>query len=134
MRANLKLILFSILTIAIDQLSKFFVLKYFGSISTINPYGGFSVAIPGINIALVTLLALAAFVVLLFFVDRKAIRTIAFSLVLAGTLSNLTDRILHSGVVDFINLKIWPTFNLADSAIVIGIGLLILRELRRKEN
>ena len=37
---------------------------------------------------------------------------------------------LQGRVVDFIHFHFWPTFNLADSAIVIGVGLLILHELR----
>jgi signal peptidase II len=50
--------------------------------------------------------------------------------VLAGTLGNLTDRIRHGYVVDFVSVGIgdtrWPTFNVADSVLVIGIGLLVL--------
>jgi signal peptidase II len=48
-------------------------------------------------------------------------------LILAGLLGNLIDRIIHGFVVDFIDLKFWPVFNLADSLIVIGaIWLIIL--------
>lgn len=49
--------------------------------------------------------------------------------ILAGTLGNLTDRLRHGYVVDFVSVGIgelrWPTFNVADSAIVVGIGLLV---------
>jgi signal peptidase II len=58
------------------------------------------------------------------------------SLVLAGAAGNLCDRILWGRVTDFLELYIgeyhWPTFNIADSAIVIGSGLLILDMLRPK--
>jgi signal peptidase II len=50
--------------------------------------------------------------------------------VLAGTLGNLTDRLRLGYVVDFISVGIgdtrFPTFNVADSAVVVGIGLLVL--------
>ena len=55
-----------------------------------------------------------------------------------GGIGNLIDRVarapggLQGRVVDFIHFHFWPTFNLADSAIVIGVGLLILSELRAR--
>ncbi len=51
---------------------------------------------------------------------------ITLPLIGGGGISNVIDRILHSGsVIDFIDLKYWPVFNLADSAIVIGVFLII---------
>ncbi|MGB3112845.1 MAG: signal peptidase II, partial [Candidatus Omnitrophota bacterium] len=41
-------------------------------------------------------------------------------LILAGTLGNLTDRLRFGHVVDFIDLRVWPVFNFADSFITIG--------------
>lgn len=59
---------------------------------------------------------------------------VALGLILGGALGNLTDRILRgpgvSGrVVDFIDLQVWPVFNLADSAIVIGAIVMVLSGL-----
>lgn len=56
----------------------------------------------------------------------------AFGLILGGTLGNLVDRLQPSlgGVTDFINVSFWPTFNLADSAITIGVITFILYLLR----
>ena len=45
---------------------------------------------------------------------------IAFSLILGGAMGNLFDRIVYGYVVDFIDFRIWPVFNIADSAITIG--------------
>jgi signal peptidase II len=51
-------------------------------------------------------------------------------LVIAGGLSNLADRLMHDGVIDFILISwgewSWPVFNLADAAIVIGAGLMMI--------
>jgi signal peptidase II len=60
----------------------------------------------------------------------------AFSLILGGAAGNVFDRILHGRVTDFLELYAgeyhWPTFNVADSAIVIASGLLVLDLLRPK--
>ncbi len=56
-------------------------------------------------------------------------------LVLGGALGNAFDRILNGGgVTDFINFHFWPVFNVADSAISIGVVLLIAGYLIRKPN
>ncbi len=52
----------------------------------------------------------------------------ALVLILSGATGNLIDRIIFGCIIDFINLKIWPIFNLADGFIVIGaISILILQ-------
>ena len=53
--------------------------------------------------------------------------------IISGTVANLWDRIFRGGVIDFIDLKIWPIFNLADIFITVGaillfIDLIILRK------
>jgi signal peptidase II len=56
------------------------------------------------------------------------------TLILGGAIGNVLDRVLHHSVTDFIDFYIgthhWYTFNLADSAIVVGAGLVILELLR----
>jgi len=58
---------------------------------------------------------------------------VALALIMGGALSNLFDRIRQGRVLDFLDVYWrdyhWPTFNLADSAIVVGAGLLVLRVL-----
>lgn len=54
----------------------------------------------------------------------------ALALQLGGALGNLADRLRFGYVVDFFDFRFWPVFNVADMAIVFGIGLLIL-ELTR---
>ena len=50
----------------------------------------------------------------------------AVSLLLGGTIGNLIDRLAYGSVVDFIDFRIWPVFNVADSAVTISIVLLII--------
>ena len=45
---------------------------------------------------------------------------IAFSLILGGAIGNLIDRTFYGHVIDFIDFRVWPVFNVADSAITIG--------------
>ncbi|MCP4663375.1 MAG: signal peptidase II [bacterium] len=60
---------------------------------------------------------------------------IALALVLGGAVGNLLDRIISGGVTDFVDFYIgtyhWHTFNVADTAISIGIGLMILGAFRQ---
>jgi len=51
---------------------------------------------------------------------------VAVGLVLGGALGNLVDRIVRGRVVDFITLTHWPTFNLADGCITVGVILLVV--------
>lgn len=51
----------------------------------------------------------------------------AFSLILAGALGNLIDRVRFGYVIDFLDFRIWPVFNIADSAITVGIILILIK-------
>ena len=61
---------------------------------------------------------------------KTTIFTLAISMVIVGALSNLIDRFALGFVVDYINIFIWPIFNLADCLIVAGIGIYLLSELK----
>lgn len=50
---------------------------------------------------------------------------ISLGLQLGGAISNLADRIRVGHVIDFIQVRYWPVFNLADCAIVVGVALLV---------
>jgi signal peptidase II len=62
---------------------------------------------------------------------RHPLLALAVGLVLGGALGNLADRLfrghgfLNGAVVDFVDLRVWPVFNLADAAITIGCLLLV---------
>jgi signal peptidase II len=52
---------------------------------------------------------------------------VAFSLILGGAIGNLIDRICYGHVIDFIDFRVWPVFNIADSAITIGAGIILFK-------
>jgi len=84
---------------------------------------------------LLSSLALAGVATLLWTLDQSsAVVSAGLAMILGGALGNLIDRIQGGGVVDFLYFAVrdyyWPAFNLADSAIVVGGGLLLLHMLR----
>jgi signal peptidase II len=56
--------------------------------------------------------------------------TIATGLLIGGAMGNLYDRICYGTVIDFLDFRIWPVFNVADMGIVIGAGLLAIFLIR----
>lgn len=80
----------------------------------------------------------AVFSILLIYLNLKnskarhtALSLVALSLILGGALGNLCDRLIFGYVIDFIDLRVWPVFNLADSAISAGAVLLAIQILRK---
>jgi signal peptidase II len=88
---------------------------------------------PG-RLGIVSLLTAAAVVWMLVHFARSGSRHVLFpvalGLLVGGSISNLADRVRDGHVTDFIHISHWPTFNLADSFIVIGVGLLALGLVR----
>jgi signal peptidase II len=78
--------------------------------------------------AVIALTGIAIAWMLLFFArsgSRHPVLPVALGLVIGGSLSNLLDRVRLGYVTDFLDLRYWPAFNLADSFIVIGVGILL---------
>lgn len=77
----------------------------------------------------IVLTAFAIGALMLFFAHsgrRHPLLPAAVGLVLGGSASNLIDRLRLGHVTDFLDLDYWPAFNLADTFIVVGVGLLFL--------
>lgn len=58
---------------------------------------------------------------------------VSLGLQLGGALGNLTDRLVRGSVVDFLDFKIWPVFNVADSCIVVGVAILAFYLMREEQ-
>jgi len=108
----------------------FFKLRY-----SENPGVAFGMLqqVPGGRLWL-TLLAVVAFVLVIFYLrstEAKATRMhVALGLVGGGALGNVIDRVVYGRVTDFIvwHYKVheWPAFNIADAALCVGVGLMVL--------
>ncbi len=73
--------------------------------------------------------AIAVTCVLYFFEDIKELGKLSFvsaSLIFGGAIGNLIDRIRFGYVVDFLDLRWWPVFNVADIALTVGVSLLFI--------
>jgi signal peptidase II len=87
-------------------------------------FGLFASATP-----IVTVLTAVAVAWMLYFFARSGARhpvlPVALGLLIGGSASNLIDRVRLGHVTDFIDLRFWPAFNLADSFIVVGVAILL---------
>jgi signal peptidase II len=122
--------------LVVDQLSKWLVVSH----ATDLPYrvaGGIRIAIfhnygvsfsqfeqGGNVVKVVVALVTVAICLAWLYVPRRFIWPLAF--VVGGSVGNLVDRLRWGYVVDFISLPHWPTFNVADAAIVIGVAVAAL--------
>lgn len=139
------LIVSLVLVIAADLTSKLLVLKI------INPYGLWLTNKIGLQLAfnqglafglgksiIAFTLSILITVVLLFLTFRLIFKTtpnriiiIALGMILGGAIGNIIDRSINGQVTDFIAIGPWPNFNLADSAIVIGVISLLWQEFNK---
>ncbi len=142
--------------LVLDQATKLLVIKYLPLYGTVPVIPGFfeltHVRNPGAAFGILSgahgswrtafflVVSLAALAVIAMLVRRIADRLslAAFSLIAGGAAGNLIDRVRFGEVVDFFNVYIWkgvayldpwPTFNIADSAITVGVGLLVVEML-----
>jgi signal peptidase II len=120
------------------------VAGFFDLTSVRNPGGSWSLLADApveLRLALFVGVALIGIAIGLVFLIRlepgARLAGAALGLVLGGALGNLVDRLVHGGVVDFLDFVVfgyaWPTFNLADSFIVVGVLLLLIEGRRRAD-
>ncbi len=143
-RRDLVFTAIALLVVAADQLSKWWIVSNLALGETLVDYGFFRIirvqntgAAFGIfqgHPLVFTIIDFVGIAVFLFmvlfmsrrwpFLDRMWVRS-GIGLVLGGTVGNLVDRLRVGHVTDFLDVKIWPTFNVADSAITVGVIILI---------
>ncbi len=126
--------------IAADQLTKLIVaseLSLDDGLHVLGPFSIHHVQNSGIAFGLfasatpvvTALTAIAVGWMLVFFArsgSRHPVLPVALGLLIGGSTSNLIDRIRLGHVTDFLDLRYWPAFNLADSFIVVGVGILFV--------
>ena len=136
---NVLFFLTALLIVAADQFSKIWVRSYpeeqsifdagFFRIIHIHNTGAAFGLFQGHSFTL-TIVALVGVVVILLYVLLvyrhspyldNAVNRLALGLVLGGTAGNLIDRLSFGYVTDFIDFSFWPAFNIADSAITVGV-------------
>ena len=133
-------------TFLIDQITKYFGHKIFYykvtsffNIAFSKNYGttfGFFQCYPCWTHRIIFLMIAVIFVFAVFLLTqaKKTSERIAYSMIVGGALGNIVDRLSYGYVIDFLQFHYqrwyYPVFNFADAFIVIGIGILILFQLR----
>jgi signal peptidase II len=139
--------------VVLDQLSKWAVLSafapgerlaltgFFNLVLAFNKGAAFSflAGAPGWQTPLFIGVAVVAIVIVSVLLARSPTDWLVcagLALILGGALGNVIDRLRYGQVVDFLDLHLygwhWPAFNVADSAITIGAGLLVYESLFRR--
>ncbi|WP_062282705.1 signal peptidase II [Neomoorella mulderi] len=132
-------LLLAALVLGIDQLSKYIIRANFQpneSLPVINSvfhltyvnnpgaaFGLLAYKTP-VFVSVTLLVAVIILVAYRFLPPGRILLRLALALMLGGALGNLIDRLRFGYVVDFLDFRIWPVFNLADIAIVSGVILL----------
>jgi signal peptidase II len=113
--------------IVVDQASKWLVTTLAPEWIYRNTGIAFSLALPKWAIAVVFLILIGtALYYWISWTPAERYRlALPLGLIAGGAISNAIDRVAHGAVLDFINLRVWPVFNLADTALVIGTLLLL---------
>ena len=152
----MKFLLFLTLPLyVLDQVTKYFVLKYvdpdepriivsgfFALVHVTNTGAAFG-SLKGYNLFFV-ILSFGALIFIGSLIVRARTpdiwRDVAIALLLAGVLGNLTDRLLHGHVIDFLLLDLqvwpahpWPAFNVADSCICIAVVCFVIHSFRQNK-
>jgi len=142
------------LTLVLDQASKLAVLANFAPYEDVVPVTGFFSLVhwhntgaafslfadqPGWQRGFFIALALVASAVILHLLRKtrgQPLFCAGLALILGGALGNVIDRVAYGHVVDFLLFHYagwhWPAFNVADSGITVGAGLIIWDSLRKK--
>lgn len=134
-RGRLVFLAVSLLVFAADRITKSLVVASIPANSEVGPYFGvlwiqhlqnpcaaFSLCGPS-SIAFLLISLVVAVAILLYEFQQvgQGWIHVVLGLVLGGTAGNGYDRLLHGSVTDFLALHWWPTFNVADSAITLGV-------------
>jgi len=82
------------------------------------------------------IISFAAIIFVINLIVRNVYSLTGLSMILGGAIGNLIDRLINGKVVDFIDFSIgsfhWPAFNVADSALTVGIGIIIFKSIFKK--
>lgn len=118
-----------IVVLKLDPFQDVWVIKNVFSLTCVHNYGAAFGILQSQSLLLITL---SAAVILYVWINRKKLAGYSklfqqgLALALGGSLGNLVDRIRLGYVIDFLDFQVWPVFNIADIAIVTGVGLVII--------
>ena len=135
----LSLALVTVAAVVADQVTKHIVSSQLALDEEIAVIGPFSIhhvqnsgiafgLFPDATVAVIVLTTVAVGWMLVFFARagaRHPVLPVALGLLLGGSISNLADRVRLGHVTDFLDVRYWPAFNIADVCIIVGVVLLV---------
>ncbi len=104
-------------------------LIFFRDVSVLNDRMFFGIA--GSNIIGIIFAALVILLILRFIQRLEGYEIIFAEIVLAGGITNILERLFSGGVIDYIYLKPFPSFNISDALIVFGLASLIFLRIKK---
>ncbi len=146
--SKFKLTVIILIIILFDQLTKFFIVQnfYLGESAAVienifhityitNTGTAFGMLQKYGSILLIfSIIAIILISILVFKQKTHSLtHSLALSLILGGAFGNLFDRIFRGEIIDFLDFRIWPIFNIADSAITVGIAILFIHSITAKK-
>lgn len=126
MKINIKLFFVFLFLISLDQIA-----KYFSTSPYCNKNLAWNIPVSGEIFYILWILIMSYFLYLLI-KTKKYSEKIFLTVIFSGAVSNTIDRLRFGCVIDYVNLKIFPVFNLADIYITIGIFLLLIGIIKNK--
>ena len=147
MKKAIAVLLIAGAVLLLDQITKHLIINYLSFSDSIEVFpflhivslrnaGAAFGSFKGFGSGFFIVISLAAILFVINLLIKRMYNAFGLSLVLGGAIGNLIDRIRYGNVVDFIDFNIgsfhWPAFNVADSALTIGITIMFLTSFLKK--
>jgi signal peptidase II len=125
-----KILITSLIVLAIDQIVKYFarmkleeipVIQNFFHLTLVENTGAGFGLLQGQRFLLIAISLIVLGFIIYYCKEIRPRQEVPIGLILGGLASNLIDRVFLGYVVDFLDFRIWPVFNLGDSALCVGV-------------
>jgi signal peptidase II len=133
--------------VVLDQITKLLIMTHVSPVESIRVFpflhivhvkntGAAFGSFKSLGSTFFIVISVVAILFVIYLLMKNAYNQFGLSLVLGGAIGNLIDRVLYGKVVDFMDFFIgnfhWPAFNVADSALTIGIAVILITSLLKK--
>jgi signal peptidase II len=147
MKRSAYVLLIVLSVIVLDQITKYLIASYLSPFDSIEIFpflhivnvrntGAAFGSFRNVGSSFFIVISVIAIIFVMSLLVKRTYNNIGLSLVLGGAIGNLIDRILYGKVVDFIDFSVgsfhWPAFNVADSALTVGIAVILLASFMKK--
>jgi signal peptidase II len=147
MKRSAYVILIVASVIILDQITKHLIAAYLSPLDSVEVFpflhivnvrntGAAFGSFRNVGSSFFIVISVLAIIFVITLLAKRTYNYVGLSLVLGGAIGNLTDRMLYGKVVDFLDFSVgsfhWPAFNVADSALTVGIAVILLTSLMKK--